>query len=587
MPSPSTFKRSGTKSTFGAPPPRPARSNPVRNLPSYADQDREKKEKDEDKEKKDNDKKDDEIDSKEGKEDEKKTKDVQATKPTGKVSVKGNVASSRVRVEDSPKVGNAYSRLWSEVSQYTLHPIKFGSNAHFIPNGIPLQRLLEIAIPLVARTNWITKNEVTFNPYAVATGYLYLYYIQILRAKKAASDLVGQESSALTRFEKYHHFEEIPIPEFLVPYYESIVATQMEDMKYSWIIPTWGFEDANNAQWPAYAGYNDMTTVTYADFIRPNIPFMLSNLATFGAEEMSTDIFRHMDQDRVFSPINLDDGAVPPVRRAAARFMNGNHNLGNAAGHTMTDVLNTCGASMPFQFWDDNYMDARRHMSDSNFYVRGGINVALSTTTDLAAGAAYTNPITGNAMVQTTALTSIDKYLFVAKENNPIWFEYILDQMVVFARHFPNNQKSLADIATTGGLESTIVTQLKFHEPIAAGPPPVHLYADYHCQKNNNTLKFYPKLLRDLTASFVTTRNDLERGEVLQGISIGINANPPVVQANNVEKIRDGKFFAQRLDDNNVIQQYLGSMSNNFKGEIPMYVNWTNYVRDGFVTKPE
>jgi hypothetical protein len=440
----------------------------------------------------------------------------------------------------------------------------------------------------VARSNWIQKYEFTFNPYAVITGYLYIQQIQIGRAKKAAMDLKGREVSAIKRFESYNPFESIPIPDFLVPYYESIVATQMSDNKFSWIVPTWGFDDqaVPPVSWPSYAGFNSMTAVTFADFIRPNIPFMLSNLATFGAET-GTGIFRHFDPERQFSPITMDDGGNPPVRRAAARFMNANHNLGNAAGHSMSDFLNTCGVSAPFQFWNDNMREAQTYMKTSNFFIPGGIDTVLSTTTDLAAGAAYTNPVTGANMRQTKAITDIDEYLYIGKENNPLWFSYIREQMAIFCKHYPRDLKTLADIAVIGGMESTIKGQLKTTYSTTVAPAPTsYVHTDYHIGRNNNIAKFYPRVFEPLKASFATPRVDIEREEALQAITFAINSDPPVLQANNNESIRRGKIFDYDYGSDLHMKLRIGDMELTTPGTIPMFGDWNDYVRDDFESKP-
>jgi len=590
MPTFNPFRRSGTKSRFGQKPD--DKRNKERTLPVAQEPESDIESPQEDRKKKEDEANDAVLDNAAGKENESETKDTKATKPTGKKSVFGNVKKDRQSVATSSRAGGSlrsYQRIWAEVSDYTMHPIKFGTNAYFIPNGMALHKMLEIAIPLVARTNWIQKQNGEFNPYAVAFGYFYMYYIQILRAKSSASDLAGQESSALTRFTKYNPLETIPVPDFMVPFFESIIATEMEDTKYSWIIPTWGYPQGTpEADWPNYAGLQSME-VSEADYLRPNIPFMLANLATFGAEENITGLYNHMDSARTFTPVSFIDNSDPttPVRHNRVQFMNQSNNMTSTTQRHTTSILTTLGASFPFQFWNDNYAEAQRYIGESNFFVRNGINIAATNRTPYHATTRtpFTNPVTGRAMTETVPLTKIDNYLFIAKENNPIWFSYIKEQMTIFAKHFPTDLKTFADIATTGGMESTIVGQMKFEDPLTAGGTD-YVYPDQYCGETQNTLRYYPKLFRTITGSFATTRNDTERNEVLQAFAIAINSNPPM-PIDATRPLRNGKFFTQSLTDRTVIQQIIGRMEQTAPGEIPLFNNWTDYIRDAFVNKPE
>jgi hypothetical protein len=576
------FRRAGTSSKFGA---KEDRNQKKRELPTYVEQDAETGEIDSSSKKKEDQAVDDKIDDAAGKEEEAQTKDVKATKPRTRKFVDSNVLKDR-EAGPSNKVGHAYSRLWKNYTTYSFSPIRFGNNSYFVPNGRLLQVILEQAIPLVARTNWIQKQEVGFNPYAAATGYFYLYYIQILRAKKAASDLVGQESSALTRFEKYNPFESIPIPDILVPFYESIVATQLSDTKYSWIVPTWGLTGPNDADWPNYAGFQHMT-VDLPDHLRPNVPFMIANLATFGAMT-NQQAQTHIDEDRIFTPASFDDGAQQPIRYQRLRFMNHTHDMTAAARNDAVSMTTALGASFPFQFWNENWREARRDIANSKFYVRNGINLAITVTNPTAAAGtnyiAYNNPGTTQPMVETVPMQKIDQYLFISKENNPVWFEYIREQMTIFAKHFPNGCKTLADIATTGGMESTIVCHQKFELPITNNGTD-YVYPSATCGRFNSTASYYPRLFSDITGSFATTRNDVSENERLQALAVCINANPAIAIGTSI--IRQGKFFSQNLTTDTVVQQSIGDMAETTPGAVPLYTDINDYVRDVLVVKPE
>jgi len=581
------FKRSGTKSKFGM------KKDETRSLPSVQPEPETRSTTDVDSKKKEEDKKDEVIDSLAGKENESEVKDVVASKPSKGKEVSNNIAKNRTRDGIPNTIGRSYQRLWKEVTDYTFHPTKFGTNATFIPNAMQLQKLLEIAIPLVGRTNWILKQEPTFNPYAVAIGYFYMYYVQILRAKEAASDLVGQEASALSRFKKYNPMESIPIPDFLIPFYESIISTQLDDTKYSWIVPTWGYAKSTTTRgvtvykdWPYYDAINEMNDTKAADYLRPNIPYMIGNLALFGAREQRTGLYNHMTSDRVFEPISMT--TATGTRHTHIRFVNEDVNLTSTNHHTA--MLSHCGSTFPFQFWNDNYAEARTELSNSKFYVRNGIDYATTVINNTAAaGTAAThfhNPVTGRELHETPAvgLNKIDQYLFVSKEHNPIWFEYIRDQMTIFAKHFPVGLKTFADVATTGGLESSVVCQLKFDSPLTTAGTD-YVYPDRYCSRDDSNIEHNEQLFQDLTGSFATSRNDLEHNERLQALSIAINANPAV--AIGTEKVREGKFFDQSLTTDTVVQQSIGELGEDIKGLVPMYLNLRDYVKDDLKLKPE
>jgi hypothetical protein len=581
---PSFFsKRKGTSSKYQsapAPPPKDKRNVP-RSLPSYKDQDQETSTKDADKEKKDNEDQDKKVNQAAGKSNE-GDEDKKVTKPSGSKKVENDIPKNREYINAPTKVGNIYNRLWSNVTDYTLHPRNVKTNAYFIPNAIPLFRMLAIALPLVARTKYILKEEVGFNPYAVATGYAYLYYIQILRAKSSATDLQGRDASALSRFLKYNKLEEIPIPDFLIPFYESIVATQMADTKYAWIVPNW---TTTGVDWPRYAAANNHMTVNSIDYLRPNVAYMLMMLATYGCQTTAT-YFNHFDADRVFTPVSFDNGATPPVRHAALRFMNAGHNMTNGANHNVTDFLTTLGPNFPFQFWNDNHRDALTDIRESNFFCENGINTVLSTTDGAAPGAGniYTNPFLDAATNQTVVMNNIDEYLFVAKENNPLWFQYIRDQMQIFCKFFPDGQVTMDHIATTGGLEATIIGKLKT-ETRTAGPPVTYLAPDMHFGKNDSNIEFNPKVLRSLTASLATARSDIEREHTYQAMTIGINSNSPVTpQA--AEIFRSGRLFEHDLTQVQTIRGYLGEWEDSRPGELPMYSDFKDLVRDSFNAHP-
>jgi hypothetical protein len=505
--------------------------------------------------------------------------DAKPTSPSTS-KVVDNVKSVRTKPVSTPTKG-PYNMLWSSVLDYKFLPRRFAGISEFIPNAIPLDQMLRIALPLVSRSNWIQKNEITFNPYAVALGYFYLYYLQILRARMAASELTGQEASALSRIQKYVSFETIPVPGFLIPFYESIVSTLLDDVKFKWIVPSWGL--LTNADWPNYADFESTAADTAINYVRPNIPFMVANLVTFGCNDRTT-IANHMTASRVFEPTSLKTATNAP--KPDLRLMGVDVDVTDNALTNPIRALGCCGASFPFQFWNDNYPEVVEEFQNSDFFVRNGPNLALTNSTGVTGGALYRNPNTGRNTVETLPFQKIDQYLFIAKENNPSWFKYCVSQMEIFCRHFPTDVTTFEKLATTGGMESTILAQLKFEDPITAGGND-YVYADRSlglAQQRNQT--WYPNRFRHMSATFQSNRADTERPEQLQALALAINANPPVTSA-ATDHFRRGKFFEQSAAAVDQVE-FIGSMDLDQPGIVPMYNDFdVGYIRELFIPKPD
>jgi len=258
----------------------------------------------------------------------------------------------------------------------------------------------------------------------------------------------------------------------------------------------------------------------------------------------------------------------------------------NAGTTAVTDFLTTLGPNFRFQFWNDNHRDALTDIKESNFFCEDGINTVLTTDDGAvhAAGHIRLNPYLDGNTNQTVAMNNIDEYLFVAKENKPLWFQYLRDQMQIFCKFFPNGLVHMSDLATTGGLEATIISKLKTSTR-TAGPPVTYLAPDMHFGKNDSTIEFNPKVLRTLTSSLATARSDIEREHVLQAMSIGINANSPVA-IQGAEVFRSGKLFEHDLTQSHVIRAYLGEWEDSRPGELPMYSDFKDLVRDSFHATP-
>nr|QLC36757.1 capsid protein [Sarcosphaera coronaria partitivirus] len=569
------FKRFGRKGTRSQTVTVPESSGSIpqaieptpQTVPSYKDQDRQKGEQDVD----------DQIQSAEGGREDKdkgpaETAQVKETKQSDRLNVREQTTAKAT-------ASGPFSRLWSKYTDHKLTTVSYGTKARFVPNGIPLMRLAYDALDLVSSTNWIAKNEVKFNPYACATALAYLYYIQILRAKEAAHDLRGLEASALSRLRKTIKEEAIIIPEPFLPYFYSLVSTQLEDAKYEWVIPTFG----SLTGLTSYGHLGTDATARDLGNLRPNIPFMLAQLATFGSTRQ-TDLAAHMNEDRIYTPVNFDRTANATTRLYGEDLRMDRANWTNSDNAI---VLLQLGANYPFSFQNGNYDEARKDMRRSSFFgeelsnptasqVTTGIDVCLVPNRDI--------PGTGIQFLETKDIRNIDSFLFLEKEKNADWVHYLFDQLAVFAKHFTGN-KTLSDIPTTGGLESSILCQLRKHQATAGS----YLYADHKLgfAGTRDVTWYSHDRFKRLTAYFRTTRGDIERNEQLQAFAFGINSLPPIAGITELN-IRSGEYFTHMGHGADVDLMEYGNAANTAPGMINMYQGWqTDYVRPVFKSKPE
>jgi len=403
----------------------------------------------------------------------------------------------------------------------------------------------------------------------------YLESIQILRAQKAAGELVGQDLSALARFEKYNSLESIMIPEPFIPLLESLAAVELEDVKYHWIVPQHRLTFTNATTFETICQPSEL------DLFRPNIPFMLANLATFGATTRQ-ELTNRIDEARVYTPLELkprNAGAViQPVR-----FINGNRTFDGVVANTddVRNVIQMCGADHPFQFWNDNYYEAHLGIRNSRFFVANGINLGVTNL--------LLHPETNNAIPEDRPFNSLDAYLFIAKNNNPSWFQYLSEQINIVARFFQNS-RPMSKIAVTGGMEPTVLCHLKLEEPLNYAGANHYIYADLHLGRARyDELEFYQNRFKSMSAAFTTTRGDIERNEELNAFSLGICANPPTVTGIAAHAtFRGGRFFQDAHAGGDAMRaQRLGFTESTIPGDVPMYNGWhDDYVKPAFSKTP-
>lgn len=562
----SKFKRSGTRANFG--------STDKRTLPSASTAPvttQTVSTSEETKEREDTDRRVEKAEERDERADE---RDVPTSDTKDKGKVKSNVAVSRARTHNTTSAQDAFTKFWSGMQSYSLHPITFSTTAWWVPNALPLLVLCNIAVPLVARSNWIMKNETTFFPYAVITALCYIYYIQILRAREAAGELTGRESSTLTRFRKLVKEEKVIIPGPFVPYFYNIVATQLEDRKYDWVVPSYG--DLSDF---LVAGGNSAATFSNLNFIRPIIPHMLALMATFGSMDQPTMDAR-LDEERIFTAVALDRAADTNIFDRDIDFHT------NAAPQAANRWLMACGTSTPIQFWNDNANTARQHLARSQFF---GVKTGNTSTTgiDITAipGQRLPNNRTRDASTQKDCHL-IDSFLFLEKDKNANWSKYMFEQLEVFSKHFTGN-KNLSEMPTTGGMETSILCELR--------TPTQHTGNRYVYDDSNlglalrTDIDWYPNRFDQLSGYFRSTRADITREEELQALCFAPNALPPIHNIYNERNLfRDGHYFDHMngaTEAHDLME--LGSSASTTKGQVELFQGWnSDVVRQMYRAKP-
>jgi len=478
----------------------------------------------------------------------------------GRKDVKNNEALTSNRTVTQAAPEGVYSLFWANKLTYNLRAKSYSRTASFIPNAMALQELLYQAAPIVGRSKYILKHEATYNEYAVATGYMILYYIQILRAKQAASNLDGIESNLLTRLFKMHPEESIPIAEPLFPYFNTIVSTELEDRRYNWISPDYQMGGANVGA----ASMHAFTASHGRHFIQPQVPQMLGILATFGSHD-ETELQARINSAGVYTPHDLA-AQTPLFKRAAGARLDFTDAAGAADANHLT--LAACGISYPFRFFNQNANEARLRMAETDFYGPKGVDFGAT----VAGAGDIPSGLTANPTFET-----IDYFLNMQKTKNLKWFGYIKEQMAIYSKCF-KTQYNLSQVGTTGGLESSVILHLRTSDAVTTTQT-AHLYPTVLLNYTHpNQLRWYPRKFTNMTAHAQSSRAGVDRNEELQAITFGTNSTPPIViAANHIAQYREGKYFEHAQEGAGLVQ-VIGTPTSTDEGPLDMFDSWASDV---------
>jgi len=456
-----------------------------------------------------------------------------------------------------------YQILWRPEAAYRMIAEQNPDTNTYVPSSIPLFSLLEAAEQRINVTKHMSEHEPNYVPYAVKVYYAYMYYIQILRARREAGVIDGFENSLLKRFEVKYPMTSLPCAEIVYPYFNTIISTELAEMKYDWIVPriaiaypalptTGAIRDSN---------MHLFTTDNGAAFFQPMVPHMVAMLNSFIQ----------------YAPANLPTAILDSDTFIPAQADTANHGAMSIFGvtihsddddHTgLKPLLSTPGLNSPVQFGNQNYAHAARQASRSDF--GRDINLVVNNTNSNRRASTVTRHNAKN----------LDAFLLMEKDSTLRFFSFLRSQAIIHARFF-DKVFHFSDVQTTGGLETTVLTQLKRH---GQGRTYDILYADTHVGVGQE-VTWYNNPFSRLQAGFATNRAGVRRNEELQALALGTNATLPITGLNTVNHLRQGEFW----ENTEWIQTLFYDRSNTAMTRTgkPMYADHSSSVLRCFREKP-
>lgn len=428
----------------------------------------------------------------------------QLAPPTKKIV--SNQELSEPHTESKPS-GGAYELFWREEQHDTFRNCRHPRINTYAPNALAMFEILEIAENKLAVNRHIQTQEPNYVPYAVKVYYAFIFYKQILRARKAAGKLTTDETTVLSRLDKYLPDQSLVICEPLYPYFNTIIATEFEDPMFDWNIPVICDEMfTTGAAGHEANSFSGFVTHQGSVFFQPQLPAMMALLSEF---IHCDDIAACMNR-RVFTPY---------AQSAAANntCFDVTYRNNNATGAAFKPIFASSGFSSPFKFGNDNYVDAQYYARESDY----ASEVNISVTGLNGQGPSSQE---GNAIPASRDYRSLERFLFSERSSNRSmrWFNYLKEMAITHARFF-DAIYNLNDVATVGGLETTVICRLRIDTDTQAD-----LFTNnIQYGINANAVTWYPRVLRSLVAGFATNMAGVRTNEELQAKTFGTNATLP------------------------------------------------------------
>jgi hypothetical protein len=407
-----------------------------------------------------------------------------------------------------------FGLTWRSEANYRMVAERHPEVNTYVPSSLGLFSLLEAAEKRVNTTKHVSQHEVDYLPYAVKVYYAIMYYMQILRARRESGVIEGFENSLLKRFEIKYPMNSLPCAEIVFGYFSTIIATQLPEAKYDWIVPRIATTGAP-ARPLVETALSATPVANGAAFLQPLVPHMIAILNTF-IHQTTTTLPDHMEEGDTYIPVDLHVAA-----HGDAHIFNVDIRDNTDTHQNMKDVLACAGVSTPFIFGNNNYAQAAKYARRSDF---GRDIKPVVTTQDVA----------GTDLDDAYTYSDLDTFLLMPKQSDLRFFAYLREQAVIHARFF-DKVYHFSDVQTTGGLETTVICQLKLDRSNANGG---RQYDNVHTDVTRQA-QWYHNPFTKLIAGFATNRAGMRRNEELQAFAYGINSNLPI----HIVHIRTGAFW--------------------------------------------
>nr|WCQ76440.1 capsid [Hebeloma mesophaeum partitivirus 3] len=464
---------------------------------------------------------------------------------------------------DSIGTETIFQISWRSEANYRMIAEHFPETNYYVPSSLALFSLLEAAENRINSTKHIQEHEVYYLPYAVKVYYAYMYYIQILRARRDSGHIEGFENSLLKRFEVKYPMTSLPCAQIVYGYFSTIISTELAEAKYDWIVPRIALPDLNQAR-PADKNLRDFDITNGAAFLQPLVPHMVGLLNSFIHHPTDT-LNDHMIDGDTYEPMDLE-----PAAHADVPIFGGNIRDNTDTNRNIKDLMSCAGMSTPFIFGNQNYAQAAKHARRTDF--GRDIKHVVDTATHTL----------GQNLVNNVAVKDLDTFLLMPKSSNLKFFAFLRDQAVIHAR-FHDKVYHFSDVQTTGGLETTVITQLKLGRSNAN-----RSYADVHVGTQQQA-QWYRQPFRDVQAGFATNRSGLRRNEELQAFAYGTNMLLPITGMDllaNHGTFWDNREWIQTLFLDTPAGSNVPTVANLTNTGKPMYADHSSMVLRCFREKP-
>ncbi|BCY26961.1 coat protein [Rhizoctonia oryzae-sativae partitivirus 5] len=410
-------------------------------------------------------------------------------------------------------IAGEYQSFWEQELDVRLEEETLDEINYYSPSAIPMMRILRITGRFTSSNTQMLKYFPTYCHYATLIYYSVLFYIQILRARRQADAITGVERKFLKRFEATYKPEALPIAGQLFPFFSTIIATQIADGKYDWVVP----------QIVPGIFYATMDAFAPGDggcYLQPMVPYMVGLLRLYIMRSFRTEA--QGNQTQYFDD---DDNAVPFVPSPGLHPAVFGMDLHRGTATDPDDVLlpYCLGVNEPNFISNDVLTDATRKWSSSKFsQIRFAARRPANTTNSYDLKATTTDG--------TTAINSLARFLCMIEEEDMEWFDFCVEHATIQAK-FSKKVYNLSNVPTVGGNEVLILATFK--RRVGANRAATAPFADTRLGINENNFNWHQDLFEGMTASFTTDRANYDREEELQALTFATNCTLPITTAGN------------------------------------------------------